>query len=237
MPNHSTSVALIDDHPLMVDAILSLLASSQREFKVVGTGATADDVIEISSRYQPNVSIVDLNMPGDVFDAISKVGTAAPKTKIIAFTAATGVESAIRALDAGANGYVLKGSSSSELLEAIETVQQNKIYLSQSFAGQVMTALREAAVRRVAVQAVRLSSRESQIIGLLLRGQTNKEIATALEISERTVKHYMAILMQKLNARNRLEVVIAAQKLGERGTLVGRPSVSAGGPPHRATIV
>ena len=228
MPADSTSIALIDDHPLMVEAITSLLGSSQKKFTIVDTGTSADDLVTITSRFQPAICIVDLNMPGDVFEAISKVKTLAPRTKIVAFTAAAGVESAIRALDAGAIGYVLKGSSSAELLEAIATALQNKIYLSQSFASQVLTALREASVRRIAAQAVRLSARESQIIALLLQGRTNKEIATALEISERTVKHYMAILMQKLNARNRLEVFIAAQKLSERGAPIERREAAAG---------
>jgi DNA-binding NarL/FixJ family response regulator len=213
---HSTSIALIDDHPLMVEALVSVLSRSRNNFTIVATGASAIDFIDIVARYQPNIVILDLNMPGDVYAAISKVGRTAQHTKVIAFTAITGVESAIRALDAGASAYVLKGSSSSELLEAIETVQRNEIYLTKSFAGQVITALREASLRQIAAQAVKLSVRESQIIRLLLRGQTNKEIATALKISEKTVKHYMTILMQKLSARNRLEVVIAAQKISER---------------------
>ena len=139
-----------------------------------------------------------------------------PDTKIVAFTAATGVDSAIRALDAGANGYVLKGSSAQELIQAIESVRHGETYITQSFASQVIAALRNASLRRVAAEAVRFSIREDQIVRLLLRGKTNKEIAVALKISEKTVKNYMTILMQKLHARNRLEVVIAAQALTER---------------------
>ena len=157
-------------------------------------------------------------MAGDVYAAIASSIKISPNTKIVAFTAATGVDSAIRALDAGANGYVLKGSSAQELIQAVEAVRHGETYITQSFASQVIAALRNASVRRVAAEAVRFSIREDQIVRLLLRGNTNKDIAASLKISEKTVKNYMTILMQKLNARNRLEVVIAAQALAEHET-------------------
>ena len=152
-------------------------------------------------------------MAGDVYAAIASAIRAAPATRIVAFTAATGVEPAIRALDAGASGYVLKGSSSGELIQAIASVQDGETYITQNFASRVIAALRDPLLRRKAAEAVKLSIREEQIVRLLLRAKTNKEIAIVLKISEKTVKHYMTILMQKLHARNRLEVVIAAQKL------------------------
>lgn len=206
------SIALVDDHPLMVEAISSLLSRTPG-FEVVATGTTAQDIIDICQLHQPKVAIVDLSMVGDVYTAIASAVRAAPATRIVAFTAATGVEPAIRALDAGASGYVLKGSSSGELIQAITSVQSGETYITQNFASRVIAALRDPLLRRKAAEAVKLSIREEQIVRLLLRAKTNKEIAIVLKISEKTVKHYMTILMQKLHARNRLEVVIAAQKL------------------------
>jgi DNA-binding NarL/FixJ family response regulator len=206
------SIALVDDHPLMVEAISSLLSRTPG-FEVVATGTTARDVVDICELHQPKVAIVDLSMAGDVYAAIASAIRAAPATRIVAFTAATGVEPAIRALDAGASGYVLKGSSSGELIQAIASVQDGETYITQNFASRVIAALRDPLLRRKAAEAVKLSIREEQIVRLLLRAKTNKEIAIVLKISEKTVKHYMTILMQKLHARNRLEVVIAAQKL------------------------
>lgn len=208
------SVGVVDDHPLMIEGIITLL-SRAHGLEVSSTGSTARDIIDISSRLQPDVMIVDLSMAGDVYAAIATSLKVSPNTKIVAFTAVTGVDPAIRALDAGANGYVLKGSSADELIRAVEAVRHGETYITQSFASQVIAALRNAAVRRVAAEAVRFSIREEQIVRLLLRGNTNKQIADALGISEKTVKNYMTILMQKLNARNRLEVVIAAQALAE----------------------
>jgi DNA-binding NarL/FixJ family response regulator len=207
------SIALVDDHPLMVEAIVSLLSRSQ-DFRVLATGAKAEDIIDISARHHPDVFIVDLCMPGDVYEAIAAAIKIAPKTKVVAFTGATGVETAIRALDAGASGYVLKGSSAKELIRAVESVGSGETYITQSFASQVIAALRDTSLRRKAAERVKLSIREEQIVRLLLRGKTNREIAVPLKISEKTVKHYMTILMQKLRARNRLELVIAAQEVG-----------------------
>jgi len=211
---NAISIALIDDHPLMIEALSSLLKRIGG-FTVVGTGTTAIDVVEISRQTHPQIAVVDLSMPGDVYGAIANAIKISPSTKIVAFTAATGVETAIRALDAGASGYVLKGSTTSELIQAILTVQSGQTYITQSFASRVVAGLRDVSLRRKAAEAVRFSIREDQIVRLLLVGFTNKAIAASLKISEKTVKNYMTILMQKLSARNRLEVVIAAQRLGE----------------------
>jgi len=154
-------------------------------------------------------------MPGEVYSAIESAIKISPSTKIVAFTAANGVDSAIRALDAGASGYVLKGSSTKELIHAITSVHSGETYITQSFASRVISGLRDASLRREAAAAVILSIREQQIVRLLMNGRTNKEIAIAIKISEKTVKHYMTALMQKLQVRNRVEVVIAAQKFSD----------------------
>lgn len=210
------SIAVIDDHPLMIEAISDLLHRARGGFKVVGVGASALDIVELCQRNKPQIAVVDLHLPGgDVYAALSNAIKVSPSTKIVAFTAASGVDTAIRALDAGASGYVLKGSSTKELLHAITSALSGETYITQNFASRVIAGLRDASLRRKAAEAVMLSIREQQIIRLLMHGKTNKEIATAIKISEKTVKHYMTALMQKLQVRNRLEVVIAAQRFGE----------------------
>jgi DNA-binding NarL/FixJ family response regulator len=108
---------------------------------------------------------------------------------------------------------VLKSSTELELLTAIQSVLRGENFINPCFAAEVVQTLRAAALRRLAPGRPHLNVRENQIIALLLRGLTNQEIADTLSISVKTVKHYMTLLMQKLSARNRLEVVIAAQKL------------------------
>jgi DNA-binding NarL/FixJ family response regulator len=101
-----------------------------------------------------------------------------------------------------------------ELVHAVTAAIAGETYISRNFASRVLTALRSASVRKVTLDALKLSAREGQIVRLLLDGKTNREMSFDLGITERTVKHYMTILMQKLNARNRVEAVIAAQNLG-----------------------
>jgi DNA-binding NarL/FixJ family response regulator len=165
--------------------------------------------------------ILDLAVPGNAIAVIADITAKYPGIGIIVFTAAPGVDYAVNALEAGARGYVSKTCSADELVNAAKAVTAGNTYISQNFASEVVTALRNASVRRIAMQALRLSSREDQIVQFLLGGKTNKEIAFQLGITERTVKHYMTILMQKLNARNRVEVVIAAQNLKRNS--VGQP--------------
>lgn len=211
-----TTLAFVDDHPILLDGLVRIFSESTA-FNIVGKGHTALDAVQIASTTNVDVIIIDLNMPGDVFDAIRTISAQRPETRIIAFTASMGIDHAVQALEAGASGYVLKGSTADELVRAIDTVVQGETFITQSFATRVITALRNASLRKLAAQAIKLSVREEQIVRLLLRGKTNKEIANQLQISEKTVKHYMTILMQKLNARNRIEVVLAAQRLDSGG--------------------
>lgn len=208
-----TTVAFVDDHPILLEGIVSVF-SRVDELEIVARGQSTDDALSIAENHRPEILVVDLNMPGDMFKAIATISQCWSETRIVAFTAATAIDHAVRALDAGASGYVLKGSSADELLTAIRSVKGGDTFITQGFAGKVIAALRNASLRKAAAQAIKLSIREEQIVRLLLRGRTNREIADQLRISEKTVKHYMTVLMQKLNVRNRLEVVIAAQKLG-----------------------
>lgn len=217
----SADLALFDDHPVLLRGLAAIL-SECREFNVVGTGSCASDALSVATARNVDVAIVDLGMPGNVFEAIQSLRATSPDTKILVFTASVAIDHAVRALEAGAHGYVLKGGTIDELTDAIHAVMKGDTYLTQSFAVKVISALRNASARKAALQAARLSLREEQVVRLLLRGKTNREIADSLAISEKTVKHYMSILMQKLHARNRIEVVLAAQKL--RGEPPGAPA-------------
>jgi DNA-binding NarL/FixJ family response regulator len=211
----SVSVVVVEDHPLMLEAISNLLSRARGGFKIVGTGASANDILELCRRNKPQIAVVDLHMPGDVYAAMANAIKISPSTKLVAFTAASGVDVAIRALDAGASGYVLKGSSTNELLLAMSTVLSGETYITRAFANNVITGLRAASQRQKAAEAVMLSIREQQVTRLLMIGKTNKEIAIAIKITEKAVKHCMTTLMQKLQVRNRLEVMIAARRIDD----------------------
>ena len=151
-------------------------------------------------------------MDGDVFKRIADAIRIAPNTKVVTFTGAEGVEPAILALDAGATGYVSKGSTTSELVQAIESVHAGETYITQRFASEVIARLRDAPFRRKAVKALILNVRELRIMHLLMIGKTDKEIAMALRINEATLENHMSTLKHKLKVRNRREAVIEARK-------------------------
>ena len=207
------SIAFVDDHPVLLNGLAHIFSEIAR-FEVLAVGRCASDVVALATAQHPDVVLLDLNMPGDAFAAIARIRELSPQTKIVVFTASAGIDHAVRALEAGATGYVLKGSTDDELMQAIDTVLAGETFITPSFASKVIAALRAASIRRTAALKVKLSVREDQIVRLLLLGRTNKEIAQRLQISEKTVKHYMTLLMQKLQARNRVEVVLAAQELG-----------------------
>jgi DNA-binding NarL/FixJ family response regulator len=207
--SHKTTIAFVDDHPVLLNGMVNVFRDED-EFEVVAQGACAKDALDITLKYKPDVLIVDLNMPGDVFSAMTDIISALPATKIVAFTATTEIDTAVKTLRAGASGYVLKGSTEEELRDGIVAVMQGETFVTQHFAGKVLAALSAPIDRTI---SARLSSREAQIVELLLQGLTNREMADNLKISEKTVKHYMSVLMQKLNARNRLEVAMAVQRM------------------------
>jgi two-component system nitrate/nitrite response regulator NarL len=217
-----TRIAIVDDHPLLMEGVAAVLGRKPG-LNVVGTGCCAADIVPLATANQLDAIVVDLNMPGDTFLAIKELQAAFPRTRIVVFTASTNTDHAIRALDAGAGAYVLKGSPAADLAEAIDATGRGEIYITPAFAAKVISALQSKALEKRSADAARLSVREEQIVRLLLCGKQNREIARELALSEKTVKGYMTNLMTKLHARNRLEVVIAAQRLQ-----VGRPVFSLG---------
>ena len=210
MKNRIT-VAIADDHPVLLAGMTSLFSLSDRHV-VVGEAVCADTSMELVKAVRPDIIVMDLSMPGDVFRTIGQIVTTMPGTRVVVFTAYCSIESALKALDAGATGFVLKGSPSSELLEAIDMVLAGQMFVTRQYASQVMNGLRDRARRQALDEAIKLNVREKQIIGHLMQARTNREIAAELHISEKTVKHYMTGLMLKLKARNRVEVVIAARQ-------------------------
>ncbi|MBN9315713.1 MAG: response regulator transcription factor [Devosia sp.] len=203
-------VALVDDHPTLLMGVSALFASDPR-FTIVGTGLSATAAIDLVEAHEPDVVTLDLSMPGDVFTAIRSIVDTSPGTRVLIFTAYADVDLALRALDAGAHGFVLKGRPAEELFDAIDTVSKGALYISPDFSPKLLSGLRNRSRREKAT--VKLSPREQQLLDCLLEGMSNKEIARKLELTEKTVKHYMTNLMNKLKVKSRLEVVLAAPRL------------------------
>lgn len=207
----SFRIAFADDHPVLLKGMASIFASEQN-LDVVAEGASADAAMEIVETHRPDVLITDLSMPGDVFAMISRVSRTFPDVHVIVLTAFSSADSVLKALDAGATGFVLKGGRVEEIIEAVETVMRGELYITKQFASQVLGGLRDKEARSRLSNAIRLSVREKQIIGHLMQARTNREIANHLSISEKTVKYYMSGLMTKLNAKIDLRSYLPPRK-------------------------
>ena len=203
-------IALVDDHPVLLAGIAAIFADDD-DFEVVAKGTCADDAVSISATHRPDVVVLDLNMPGDAFAAMTDIGRMWPRTRIVAFTAACEIDTAVKTLRSGACGYLVKGSEPEELRDGNLSVMQGETFVTPNLRQARFSMLLQLRSRVLTQHG--LSCRETQIVRLLYKGKTNKEIATHLKISEKTVKHYMTILMQKLNVQNELEVVMASQRM------------------------
>lgn len=207
-----TSIALIDDQPLFVEAFTSLCSASN-DIRLVASATSANAAPQLLAQFKPDILFIDVSGADSSPDAIKRLCAQSSQVKIVGLTGVRSIALAIQTLEAGAFGYVLKQSSRSELYMALRALAQGERFITNGFASKIVTALQDSTLRKKAADALKLTIRENQILRLILDGKTNREIATALTLSEKTVKHYMTLLMQKLNVRNRLEVAIAAKTI------------------------
>ena len=221
----ATRIAFVDDHPTLLRGIAALFSADER-YDIVGTGMSADEAVELAAKFAPDILILDLSMPGDAMAAIRTIGERTPATRIVIFTAFANVELALKALDAGAHAFVLKGRPTEDLYAAIDAVRAGQLYVSPDFSQKLMSAFRNRTKREKELQSAKLSAREKQLVECLFEAKTNKEIARTLQLSEKTVKHYMTNLMNKLKVKNRLEVVLAAQALRDKSATDGVPEAN-----------
>ncbi|WP_134498865.1 response regulator, partial [Microvirga pakistanensis] len=136
----SISVALIDNHPVTVEGLAHVLAA-QGTFTVVARGESSRDALAIAKRHRPDLIVLDLAVPGNAIAAISEITVSYPGIRVVAFTAAPGVDYAVNALEAGARGYVSKSCRTDEIVAAARAVTAGDIYISQNFASEVISAL------------------------------------------------------------------------------------------------
>jgi two-component system, NarL family, nitrate/nitrite response regulator NarL len=210
-------VGLVDDHPLLLDGILHVLQSNP-DFDVVGIGQTMDDAVAMAHRLKPEVMLLDVGITGGGIDAARQISKAQPDIKLIMFTASDRPDHVNAALAAGVLGYVLKGASSQELCDSIRTVYSGKRYITPELAMMILAPRRTSGtVSDDENAAPKLSkkdftSREIDVIELLSAGKSNKEIADELSLSEKTVKHHMSNIMEKLQVHSRLSAALILSK-------------------------
>lgn len=134
-------VAIVDDHLMMLESIVAVL-SMENDIEIVGSGSTADDAIELARRQQPNVVLLDMNLPGQGLTALTRISQTCPDVKVIILTMRDDHDAVGRALALGARGYVLKGVSSTELCDIIRIVNDGGFFVSKSLAASMGDRLR-----------------------------------------------------------------------------------------------
>jgi DNA-binding NarL/FixJ family response regulator len=206
----ATKIRLLvaDDHPMLREGLVAVLGT-QPDFEVVGEAADGTEVVRMAQEREPDVILLDLEMPGmDGVTALEKLRDNDSAANAIVFTAYDTDERILRALRAGARGYLLKGASRAEIFDAIRTIDSGG-----SLLGPVVTSRLLEHIERGEDRPDALTPREFEVLALLARGRKNAEIADSLFISERTVKFHVGSILGKLTAENRTEAArIAIQR-------------------------
>jgi DNA-binding NarL/FixJ family response regulator len=206
-------VLVIDDHPLFRDGVVRTLETDP-DMEIVGQGASAQEAIHLSQALLPDILLLDISIPGGGIQAAQAVACDCPVTRIIMLTASEDEDDLLAALKAGARAYILKGVSARELLSALRSVMTGECYVTPALAASLLSEMSGASsnARQPADPLDMLTERERQILEQVAEGHSNKEIGLLLYLSEKTVKHYMTNVLQKLHVRNRVEAALLAQK-------------------------
>ena len=180
--------------------------------EVVAECGNADDALDAVCEHLPDIALLDVSMPGGGIDAARRIAVACPVVRILMLTASENESLVMEALEVGACGYVLKGVGGEELSEIIKTVHEGSIYGSPSLAARMLVNIKDHKTAGADDLFADLTAREEHIPKHVSQGLSNKEVARILTLSEKTVKHYMTNILQKLQVRNQVEAAIKARE-------------------------
>ena len=183
-----------------------------------GQGGSAEDAVRLARDLLPDIILLDIDMPGGGLEAARVIADDCPVTKIVMLTASEEDDHLIAALKSGARAYILKGVAARELLRILRAVAAGESYVPPALAASLLLEMHEPRSARPGSRKTRideLTEREREILEGLAAGLSNKEIGQKLFLSEKTVKHYMTNILQKLQVRNRVEAALLAQKSGK----------------------
>jgi DNA-binding NarL/FixJ family response regulator len=197
-------ILIVDDH-YIVRMGLAALVSTEADMEVVAEAADGNEALALFSRHQPDLLLLDLRMPGKGgIQTITEIRSRFPDARILVLSAFDGDEDIHRALQAGAQGYVLKNTTGDKLIPALRTVASGQTWIPREVASQL-------AYRKIREE---LTSREVDVLKELAKGLANKEIADSLNISEHTVKDHLKSILGKLQVADRTEAVTTAIQRG-----------------------
>ncbi len=203
-------VLLVDDHEVVRLGLKALLEHNT-QFEVIGEAGTAKEAIEQVGRYQPDMVLMDIRLPGSSgIEACEEITRTYPATRVIMLTSYAEDEMLFSAIRAGASGYVLKQINSDDLIRALEAVGRGEALLDPAVTQRVFQEVRRAVKEEEASAFANLSQQERHVLLLVSEGKTNREIAKALFLGEGTVRNYVSSILSKLGVSNRAEAAAYA---------------------------
>ncbi len=205
-------VVLCDDHGLVRDGLRRIL-DAEVDLTVVGEAGTIHDVAAVVTRDRPDVVVLDIGLPdGSGIDAITKIHTASPSTRVLMLSVHDDVAYLRRAFGAGADGYMIKDAADTELVQAVHLVAGGGQYVHPVLGAALLAP--DTAPARPGGPGGELSERETEVLRLIALGLTNSEIGEELFVSVRTVETHRAHIQQKLDTRSRAQLVRFARETG-----------------------
>ena len=206
-------ILIADDHGLMRAGLHAML-EDESDVEVVGEAASGEEVLHLAGELRPDIVLLDINMPGiDGIETTRRLRISYPQTRVLILTVYA-EESLLReAIQAGASGYIIKRAAEEELITAIQAISRGDIYIHPAITRFLLKELNpDTKPKNDALHE--LTPREVEVMGYIIRGFTNRQIAEALYISTRTVEGHRASLFSKLGIKNRVELVEYAEKKG-----------------------
>jgi len=201
-------VLVADDHPLFREGVVQSL-SSEPDIEVIAEAGTGEEAVRLATELVPDLVVLDLGMPkGGGIAATRQIAATCPATAILILTVSEDPDDLLQALKAGARGYVLKGVPAHGLVHAVRAVTAGEVYVTPTLASSILHEM----TRPTVDPFDQLTPREGEILELVARGHTNREIGEQLYLAEKTVKHYMTNVLQKLHVRSRVEAALLAQR-------------------------
>jgi DNA-binding NarL/FixJ family response regulator len=204
------TVLLVDDHPVVREGLRGMLAA-EADLDVIGEAGSGDEAVVLAGVKRPDVILMDLRMPGlDGVGATRKILGERPRQRVVVLTTYETDADILRAVEAGAAGYLLKDASRTELADAIRAASRGETVLAPSVAGKLVDRVRNPAPQP-------LSAREIEVLRLVAGGATNADVGRALHISEATVKTHLLRVFTKLDVSDRTAAVTTAMSRGLLG--------------------